>query len=381
MKKIVSTLLLVLAASVAAAAQTPGGAAREGLSSLPESQAVLYVNARRITNDALPRVLPVAQLDKFFGDLQKQVNVDLRAVEYVVLGVRYGDSLATGAVPDFGVAVRGGFSADALLSLARMAQPGQYRPETHAGKTLDIYKMDFGGAGGSPNAAKPPPVKLPSEIALVSFGADELMVGTPAYLRAALDARSAGAGRLRADLVDLALRNPDTLLSLAGDLPPGLSTHIEAAMGAAPTGGGAHAGMMNEIKRLAASLRQLRMSVNMTATDFGVETTMRTERAEDARALSGLVKMGVGMGEQEISKDLGAGKTAQKRADAQKALAVLKSLTNETRDNEVTLGISAAQSTVAELVKGMTAKPAPKTAAPAATTRRGARRAPARRRP
>ena len=65
-------------------------------------------------------------------------------------------------------------------------------------------------APASPTAGATPPLKLPTEFAIVSLGADELLLGTPAYVRSALDARGgAGAGgRVRADLVDLALRNP-----------------------------------------------------------------------------------------------------------------------------------------------------------------------------
>ena len=101
---------------------------------MPESQAVLYINARRITNDALPRVLPQATLDQAFGEIQKNVNVDLRSIEYVVLGVRYGESLQANTVPEFGVTVRGGFNADALLSMLRMVQAGQYRPRLTAAR-------------------------------------------------------------------------------------------------------------------------------------------------------------------------------------------------------------------------------------------------------
>ena len=382
MRQTVTKLMLTLALAAAAAAQAPDGGARAAVSSLPDSQAVLYVNARRITNDALPRVMPQAQLDKFFGELVKNVNVDLRSVEYVVLAARYDvNALNASTVPEFGATARGGFNADALLSVLRLAQPAQHRAETHGDKRIDVYTIVYdspkGGAADAsptPDPAKPQPMKLPTEFAVVSLGPDELLAGTPAYVRSAIDARGGSGARVRADLVDLALHNPDSLVSLAGDLPPNLSKLFDAAAGAAGQVGAA-AGMMNEeIRRLADSLRQLQVSLSMTPSDFAVRTTLRTEKPEDARALSGLVDLGVAAAEQGIKKDLAApGKSAKSRADTQKALAVLKSLGNAVTDRDLTLSLSVAQATVADFVKQMSAPPTPpKRATPSRRGRTGA---------
>ena len=374
MKRTVPALLLLLAS--AAAAQSPS--AREAVSSLPESQAVLVVNARRITNEALPRVLTpkqLADLDKGVADIRKQVNVDVRSVEYAVAGLRFGaDSIAAGQTPDFGLVLRGGFNADALLSFVRLAQPAQYRPETHGGKTLDVYKIDFEGppkdAGRDPSAPPPTPqpFKLPTEIAVVSFGADEVMVGTPAYVRAAIDARGGGGGRVRAELADLALRNAESLVTVAGEMPAGLSNLLGMAGQATGNQAAAGAVMNDEIKRLIDSVRQMQLSVNMGAADFGVQTILRTDKPEDARAISGLAALGLGAVEQGLQKDAAAAKTAKARADARKFLGVLKSVGNDVRENEVSFSVSAPQATIAELVRQNTApaKPAPRrTATPA----------------
>lgn len=384
-KKTVPALLLLLAAACAAAAQSP--AAREAVSALPESQAVIVINARRITNDALPRLLPAKQLadfDKGVADVLKQVKIDVRAVEYVVAGARFGETISTGATPDFGLVLRGGFNADALLSFVRMAQPGQHRPETHGGKSIDVYTIQFDtpkpDATPDPDAPapKPQPFKLPSEIAFVSFGADELMVGTPAYVRAAVDARGgASGGRVSAQLADLALRNPDSLVSIAGELPAGLSNLLGLAGQATGNQSAASAVMNDEIKRLVDSVRQVQLTVTMGAADFGLQTTLRTDRPEDARALSGLAAMGLGAVEQQMQKEAASAKTAKAKADAQKFLGLLKSVGNDVRENEATFSISAPQATLADLARqslAPAAKPAPKGGATPA------RRRPARRR-
>ena len=368
MKKTVTTLALALALAATAAAQGADGGARAAVAALPDSQAVLYLNARRITNDALPRVVPAAQLDKFFAELQQKAKVDLRSVEYVVLAARYDvNNFNTATVPDFGVNVRGGFNADALLTFLRLAQPGQYRAETHGDKKIDVYTVQFDaakeapttdapGAAPTPEAPKPQPMKLPSEFAVVSLGPDELLAGTLAYVRSAIDARGGGA-RIRADLVELALQNPDALASLTGDLPPNLSKLFDSAAGVVGQQS-ATAGLMNdEIRRLADSLRQLQLALTIGPAEFGLQATVRTERPEDARSLSGLIDFGVAALEGEIKKDLAKAKTVKARADARKLLALLKSLGNTARDRDLTLSLGVAQTTVADFVREMSAPP------------------------
>jgi uncharacterized protein (DUF885 family) len=120
----------------------------------------------------------------------------------------------------------------------------------------------------------------------------------------------------------------------------------------------------------------MQVTLSMTAADFGFQTTLRTERPEDARVLSGLVDFGVAALEQEIGKDISKAKTTKARADAQKILALLKSLGNTARERDLTLSLSVAQATVADFVKQMSAPaPAKRQAAP---PRRGRAARPAR---
>lgn len=373
MKKTVTTLALALALVAAARAQDADGGARAAVAALPDSQAVIYLNARRITNDALPRVMPQAQLDKFFGEVQQKVRIDLRSVEYVVLAARYDvNNFNTSTVPDFGVAVRGGFNADGLLSFLRLAQPAQHRAETHGDKRIDVYTVQFDtpketptpaapdaapDASPTPDAAQPPPMKLPTEFAIVSLGPDELLAGTLAYVRSAIDARGGSGSRIRTDLVDLALQNPDALVSLTGDLPPNLSKLFDSAAGMAGEQSATDGLMNDELRRLADSLRQLQFAVTMRPAEFGLQAILRTERPEDARSLSGLVDLGVATFEGGINKDLAKAKTAKARADARELLALLKSLGNTARDRDLTLSLDVAQTTVADFVKQMSAPP------------------------
>lgn len=388
MRRLIATIALVVASATFASAQAPANA-REDLSGLPESQGVLVVNTRRITNEVMPRVMPASKYADAFDIAKKMANVDLRQVDYVLVGVRLTGEPAAAPVPfEFGLIVKGGFNADALLSFVRMSQQGQYREETHAGKSLTIFKMDFGGdkkkdedkdvkdaSAGAPKAKDP----FPSEVAAVSLGADALLIGTPAYVAATLDARGGAGTRVKPELVELALKDDAALVSFAGDMPPNVSKYLDPPDG----GGGMLRGMINdEMRRLIDSVRQFQLSLNMNPAQFGLQTILRTDTPENARAISGFVTTGVNLAETEARKDAAArkGRRGPSPMEAH-MLALIKSLTNNVRDNELLLTVSVPQEMVASAVRDMfSIGPAPKRPATRTTTptRRG--RASARRR-
>jgi hypothetical protein len=356
MKRTLSTLLLLAASAAIAAAQTPDSSARAALSALPESQAVVYMNARRIMNEVLPRVVKSPELLKGVAELKQNLNVDARNIEFVVAGVRLTNEGAPGVVPvEFGLVVRGGFDSAALLSFARMSAQGKYRQETRAGKTVDVFKIDYDGekkdenkdAADKPTTDAPPADapkpknELPSEIAAVALDADSILVGTQTYVFAALDARSNGGARLSPALSDLAMRDPDALVSLAAQLPPNVSKYLDDA-----TGKGAGGNFLNdETRRLLDSVRQAQASLNMTATRYGVQTILRMDTPEDARALSGLVRFGLNAMEGEASRGA-AGRRRPTRSE-QMGLSIVRSITNVVAGNEVQLGVGVPQTTAA----------------------------------
>src|SRR3712207_3940477 len=110
-------LALLFALAQTAAAQTDP---RRALSTLPDSQGVLYVNAHRVIHDVLPRVMPPAQYNKMLADAQK-VGFDVRGIDYVTVGARFADPMPASNLPEFVVVIHGNFNADSLLALGRMA--------------------------------------------------------------------------------------------------------------------------------------------------------------------------------------------------------------------------------------------------------------------
>ncbi|HVG31116.1 MAG TPA: hypothetical protein VM864_15505 [Pyrinomonadaceae bacterium] len=388
MKNLILFLLLLIAPSVASA-QSPN-AAREALASLPESQGVLFVNARRITGEALPRVAPLTKLRAAFDDMKRQTTVDLREIDFVVVGMRFAGDTARPSVPDFGVVIRGGFNPDAMLSFLRMSAQGKFREERRGAKTITVFKLDFDGEANKdtgkrdatsdapPDAAPPAPpaptpdaLALPSEIAAVSLDADSVLVGTTAYVTSAIDARAEGGSRISPDLVDLALRDADALVSLAAALPASLSKYLD--------GGKGSSGMFvnDEMRRLLDSVRQVQASLNMTPLRFGVQTVLRADTPEDARAISGFVQMGISSFEQEMAQKSGGragGRKVRRSEGDRRVLELIRSITNVVSDRDVTLGVGVTQSFVASLVSDMAGPPAKAPAKPVRRGRAGARR-------
>jgi hypothetical protein len=315
--------------------------ARSTLTTFPESHAVLYINARRLINEAAPVVVPPEALNKALSEARQ--FIDLNGLEYVIAGARLRGAVSFSNLPEVLLIVRGNFSAEGLLSTARMAGQGMYVQETHGGKSLTVFTLNKppapatdGSSGGQ--SSKRFPI---DQVAAVALDANTLAIGIPAYLRDAIDASAGGdKARLKPELIDLALRDANTLVSIVTEVPPGASQHLRT-LGVPPNA---------EADRIVDALRQVQLSVNMQPSTFGVQSIMRMENPEAATTLSGLVNMGANFAKGEIAKELQK-KTGGDRENMAALLRVLETLTNATRDNEVVLGLTFQQASLAEVIK------------------------------
>lgn len=328
----VAALLSVMSAAVRAQD------ARSTLTNFPESHAVVYINARRLVNEAAPAVVPPETLNKALTDARK--FIDLNGLEYVVAGARLRGAVSFKNLPEVLLIVRGNFSADGLLSTARIAGQGMYAQETYGGKNLTVFT--FNKPATADGGDQPQQNKFPlDQIAGVALDANTIAIGIPAYLRDAIDASTGGdKARLKPELVDLALRDPNTLISVVTEVPPAASQHLRA-LGVPPNA---------EADRIIDALRQVQLSVNMQPSTFGVQSILRLDNSEVASALSGLVSMGANLAKGEIAKEVQK-KTGGDRDDMASLLRVLETLTNTTRDNEVVIGLTFQQAGLAAAIK------------------------------
>ena len=217
MKKAILQLLalvvLLCATITASLGQNP---VPNSLASLPEADTLIFINTQRILNEAAPRLLPekeLAGMRKAFTDAKQHAGVDPSKVDYVVLAVRFRKPTADLSFmpPEFLAVASGDFSADSLITLARLAAGGKLRDETYGAKTLGLITID----PIAREAEKNPLLKSFSEIGIVPLNPTTIAVGTTAYLKAAVDA-SAGQGRISTESLNSLLRDPTALLSVAG---------------------------------------------------------------------------------------------------------------------------------------------------------------------
>lgn len=367
--KILLPLALLLALATPRASAQMGTDARSALASIPDSQAVLYINARRIVNELLPRVLPPAEYQKMLAGAQKG-GFDVRDLDYAAVAVRFAQPAPANGLPEFVVVVRGGFSADALLAIGRIAAGSQNvktRQESYGAKTLDI--IDTGninkimgddkskGSGGGEPKSNPYP-----EIAVTTLDSRTLVAGVPAYVKAAIDA-AAGQGRLNPSTLELAAREPQALWSLTAVIPPTLSDSVHKY--GVPGN--------EELDKTLAWMKQISLSQGMDALNLTFHAALLTDQPEHASALSGLVRMGLVALQTSLAEDA-AKKNSKDAADARTALGVLKTVVNRTEGSTLVISAAIPVNTVAELVRKQLVKPPATTAARGRPARRAGRR-------
>ena len=351
-------LALLFALAQAAAGQAPADA-RRALSTLPDSQAVLYINAHRIINEVMPRLMTAADYQKMLTEAQK-VGFDARGVEYVAVGARLADPAPANNLPEIVVVIRGNFNADALLALGRMAAGSQNvkpRSETYGSKTLEVLDLTSVGtqppAGGE--AAEKMNVPPYPEIAVTALDANTLVAGVPSYVKAMIDA-AGGSGTLRASMVDIASRDPQALWSLAVELPPNTVDYLRK------TGMPANA----DVEQMIGWVKQVNIAQGMDALNYSFSTTVLTDAPEHASAFSGLVRMGL-LGAQTALNQQAAKLTPRHKdyAKTRTALNALKTFVNRTEGNTLLLSASVPQKELAAIFKQeMGSKPVAKKSTP-----------------
>lgn len=352
-------LALLFALVPSAAAQTDSRAALAGL---PDSQAVLYVNAHRIIHDVLPRVMPPAEYAKMLSEAQK-VGFDARGIDYVAVGARLADPAPANYLPEFVVVVRGNFNADTLLALGRVMAGSQNispRSETYGSKTLEIIDLESlnkkpEGAPGADGQGEPKPMPYP-EIAVMALDANTLVAGVPSYVKAVVDA-AGGRGALKSSMVDLAARDPQALWSLTVEPPPVLVDYLHKV--GAPSN--------KEFDQMIDWVKQVSLAHGMDALNYSMSASVLTDTPEHASAFSGLIRMGLLAAQTGLSSE--AAKQTPRHKDyarTRAALDAIKGFVNRTEGNTLLLSVSVPQKAVHDLVKNewKPTKPAKPTTAP-----------------
>jgi hypothetical protein len=299
------------------------------LTSLPASDAVMLIDIKRLLNDAVPRVLsndPVrlAKLNEQVDQIKTRYGLDVRSFERLAVGLRFQSPRAGVTTTDMVAIASGTFDAGALLAAGRIAAKGKYQEEKY--KNTTIYIFDITAQGKAPSVMGMRVAKL----AVAALGTNKLIFGEPAGVRAALDS-GRGRGPINAELIQMAMRNPNAVISFGANVPQSATQGQDFGN--------------DEINKNIASIRQAYGALGLTANGFDLTAIARTGQPDQAKSLGdtlAALKMVGGAAISQLPPE--KGKLAQ---------AALDSLTITTEGNETQLRLEVAQAVINELMRNL----------------------------
>src|SRR5262252_7902563 len=253
---ILATITFVQPAGAQRNRTTAGPTAGRGdaglLAALPQSEAVALINVRRLLDEALPKIMvdnpgQLAEVNAEIEKFKTKTGVDAHQFEQLALGMKY-EYPADGVTRVHTVALaRGTFSAAAFVAAGRIAANGKYREEKYQGHQIYIFTLQE-------------QVRMLGlftfrvvDLAVCAMDSNVLALGDIEGVHRAIDV-AGGRGRVNADLIDLATRDPNALIGFGGNLSPQIlnSVHISNT----------------EVAKDLASVRQIYGTVGMTDRDL-----------------------------------------------------------------------------------------------------------------
>ncbi|MDX6695017.1 MAG: hypothetical protein QOF02_2620 [Blastocatellia bacterium] len=268
-------------------AHAPAATTTDLLQSLPASDVVLVIEHSRILHEAIPRFFgnnpaPLAKIFAAGEEFKAKTGIDPRSISRVVIGARFInlENIAKGPdKKDFGLVIiaQGDFEAQKLVDFLRSDGKERVREEQSGGQT--IYSLDERPKGST---TPKPDVEIP---AMTLLDANTIALGDLAQVRATVAVKGGGE-RLSPELLTLATRNSNALISLAGNVPPGLTSSL------APKGSSGSTEMDATVTKFFEAVAAIRqMSVSLGLTVGGVEASLgaRFNSAEQAQSLGDML--------------------------------------------------------------------------------------------
>ena len=293
---------------------------------LPASDAITVVDVKRMLNETMPSILggDAAKLAEASVEVDKfktKTGVDLHSMDRVVIGIHYTYPTATSTRLETVAIAHGTFDARAVVASVRAAGNGKSREEKYRGATITIINVNDD-------------LKLiglwtmrVNELAICMIDQNSLALGTPANVRAAIDAGKAG--RAPAALMSLATRDPNAVIGFGANITRELLTKMDVGNDA--------------IAKDVGAIRQVYGSVGSTQTDVTMMMVARTDSIDVAKNLGDTV---------EELRQLGNLFT-MRMAQPRKALAesALNNLKVTARGNEIEIRTQVTAASLAALIK------------------------------
>lgn len=325
------------------------------LASLPESDGVLSIDAQRLLNELLPRILAddqakLKEINAKIDQIKTRTGIDLRAFDNVAVGMRFINTAPTSLKAESVALARGRFNAPAMIAAGLLATKDRYKyqEQKHGGKTIYVFNADELFAKEQlPQAKIDEELKKESkaakvaddllqkimnfkggEVAFVALDEKTLAIGQPANVRAAIDASGKGA-RVSPALIQLATRNQSAVAGFGVSVPANISKYL---------------GLDNDdITVKLDSIKQFYGSVGATGGGYEMQSFARTQTAAQAQEVHNML-----VGFRDLGGYFASNLSGDKGKLAQTALDNLK-LTKE--GNEVQIKLGLAQADIAMLMK------------------------------
>ncbi|OLE55755.1 MAG: hypothetical protein AUG51_02160 [Acidobacteria bacterium 13_1_20CM_3_53_8] len=314
----------------------PASSAESELSALPASDIVLFVDAQKILNDSVPNFFAtnpslISKINAKLDEMKSQTGVDMRSFDSFAIGFKFTETARFDSAHVVALS-RGHFNADEVIAAGLASAKTKCNISAHeeqfSGRTVYIFKPV-----GSRNANCPQAGNVPAEeFAVAAYDANTIVSGDVESVRAALDSNSP---RVSSELVDLATRTPDAVMSWGGNLPPGVSARLDPRMN--------HES--DAMSRSIAAIRQFYGSVRVAGVEADTFIGLRTETADQAQEIShslNSLKM--------VSK-LGIRNNSGNLTESASLTKLLENLSISTESNEVQIKMKVAQSDIAPFMR------------------------------
>jgi len=321
-----AALLIVAGSSLLLGQRQRTATTPDIVSYLPASDAVAIIDVKRLLNETMPSIVgsdpaKLAQANAEVDKFKVRTGIDPRLFDRVALGVHFTYPNANTTRLETVAIAHGTFNATSLVASVRAAANGKPREEKYRGATLTIIDVnDQIKMLGVWN------MKI-NELAICVLDPNSLALGSPANVRAAIDAGKRG--RASADLIALASRDVGAVAGFGANIPRELLGKLDVGN--------------DTIAKDVSSIQQVYGSIGSTPTDISMLLVARTDGEQSAKNLGDTVQ-----GLQQLG-GLFIGRMAQPRkALAENALANLKITT---RGNELEIRTQVTAANLAALIK------------------------------
>ena len=307
--------------------RTAAPAATAGIASyLPASDAIAVIDTNRMLNETMPSILggdpaKLAQANAEVDKFKAKTGVDVRSFDRVVMSSRYAYPAPGTTRLEVVAIAHGSFDAKAMAASVRTAANGKSREEKYRGANMTVIQVnDQIKLLGLWN------MRL-NELAVCVLDQNSLALGTPANVRAAIDAGKKGLAA--SDLIALATRDQNAVLGFGANISRELLAKLDVGN--------------DTLAKDIGAIKQAYGSIGSAQTDVTMTIVARTDSAQSATNLGDTV---------EGLRQLG-GIFITRMAQPRKALAesALNNLKVTTRGNELEIRTQVAAANLAALMK------------------------------